>query len=505
MYGATIDTPAFSINKHELKMVYAAMMAATALSALDGTIVNTALTTIIGDLGGIKSYTWVVTAYLLTSTAATPLFGKFSDIYGRKFFTQVAIVVFLVGSALCGAAPNMAFLVLARAVQGIGGGGIMAMSFVVIADVVPPRERGRYVGAFTSIFAVSSVAGPLLGGLIVDNVSWRWIFYVNVPLGLFAMWMTQRNLKLPVIRRDTSIDVLGAFLLVSGISSLILTISWASDRYGWGGRGTWMMVGLTVVLLGAFFAWEPRVQNPMIPLHLFRNHTVRVMVPMTTFVGLCMSLISTFMPLFLQAVTGVSPTNSGLLIAPMMVGITFASFYVGRLVTKSGHYRRFPIMGTACGVVGLGLVGLVSNSGTGITLAMVGMLLMGLATGSSMPTSTTAIQNSVDVQDLGVASSFSQLCRSLGSVVALAAFGEVLNSQLTGKVKPEYLRAPRFINKLPEPARSRTIDVVSHGITTVFRWALPLMIAAAVLSWMVRELPLRQHAAFEKQPEAPSH
>ena len=503
-YPRLIETSQFSITQREVKLVYAAMMAATALSALDGTIVNTALTTIIGDLGGIKSYTWVVTAYLLTSTAATPLFGKFSDIYGRKAFTQVAIVIFLIGSVLCGAAPNMAVLVLARAVQGIGGGGIMAMSFVVIADIVPPRERGRYVGAFTSIFAVASVAGPLLGGLIVDNVSWRWIFYVNIPLGIIAIWMTQKNLRLPVIRRDTSIDVVGAVLLVSGISSLILTISWASDRFGWGGSGTLLMIALTVMLLGAFFAWEPRVENPMIPLHLFRNHTVQVMVPMTTFVGLCMSLVSTFMPLFLQAVTGVSPTNSGLLIAPMMIGITYASFTVGRLVTKHGHYRRYPIMGTAAGVVGLGMVGLISNSGTGITLAMVGMLLMGLATGSSMPTSTTAIQNSVDIQDLGTASSLSQLCRSLGTVVSLAAFGEVLNSQLIGHIDPEYLRAPRFINKLPEPARSQAINVVSDGITTVFRWALPIMIAAAFLSWMVKELPLRQHAAFEK-PEPAAH
>ena len=478
-------------------MVYAAMMAATALSALDGTIVNTALTTIIGDLGGIKSYTWVVTAYLLTSTAATPLFGKFSDIYGRKFFTQVAIVVFLVGSALCGAAPNMAFLVLARAVQGIGGGGIMAMSFVVIADIVPPRERGRYVGAFTSIFAVASVAGPLLGGLIVDNVSWRWIFYVNIPLGIIAIWMTQKNLRLPVIRRDTSIDVVGAVLLVSGISSLILTISWASDRFGWGGSGTLLMIALTVVLLGAFFAWEPRVENPMIPLHLFRNHTVQVMVPMTTFVGLCMSLVSTFMPLFLQAVTGVSPTNSGLLLVPMMFGMTFASQFVGRRVTVTGHYRVWPIVGAALGTAGMIMVSFVTNSGFRIGVSLVGMALMGFCVGGTMPTSTTAIQNSVEVRDLGVASSLSQLCRNLGSTIALASYGAVLNSQLQGRVDPSLLRAPRHINDLPEPGRTQAIDAVSHGITTVFRFAVPMLIVALWLTTRVKELPLRQHAAFE--------
>lgn len=214
-------------------MVYAAMMAAVGLSALNGSTVSTALTTIISDIGGIKAYTWVSTSYLLTSTAATPLFGKFSDLYGRKRFTQFAIMVFLLGSLLCSLAQNMGMLVFARAVQGIGSGGAMAMSFIVIADIVPPRERGRYVGAFTSIFALSSVAGPLIGGLIVDNTSWRWIFIVNMPFGVFALWMTQRHLRLPVIRRDTSIDTVGALLLVSGVATLILALSWSPGQFGW--------------------------------------------------------------------------------------------------------------------------------------------------------------------------------------------------------------------------------------------------------------------------------
>ena len=478
-------------------MVYAAMMAAVGLSALNGSTVSTALTTIISDIGGIKAYTWVSTSYLLTSTAATPLFGKFSDLYGRKRFTQFAIVVFLLGSLLCSLAQNMGMLVFARAVQGIGSGGAMAMSFIVIADIVPPRERGRYVGAFTSIFALSSVAGPLIGGLIVDNTSWRWIFIVNMPFGVFALWMTQRHLRLPVIRRDTSIDTVGALLLVSGVATLILALSWSPGQFGWGSTQTVGMAVASVVLIVVFLWWEPRVTNPIVPMHLFRNHTVQVMVPMVTLISAAMTTVSTFMPLFLQAVTGVSPTNSGLLLVPMMLGMTAASTYVGKRITVTGHYRVWPIAGAVAGSAGMVLVSLVDNNGTRIAVSLLGMALMGLCVGGTMPTSTTAIQNSVAVRDLGVASSLSQLCRNLGSTIAVAAYGAVLNQQLLGRVDPKLLRAPRTINKLPEPGRSQALDAISHGITTVFRWAVPMLVVALVLTVMVRELPLRQHAAFE--------
>lgn len=473
------------------------MMAAVGLTALNGSTVSTALTTIISDIGGIEAYTWVSTSYLLTSTAATPLFGKFSDLYGRKQFTQFAIVIFLVGSVLCAVAQSMAMLVFARAVQGIGSGGAMAMSFIVIADIVPPRERGRYVGAFTSIFALSSVAGPLIGGLIVDNASWRWIFIVNMPFGIFALWMTQRHLRLPVIRRDTTIDTVGALLLVSGVATLILALSWAPGRFGWGSAQTLGMAGASVVLIVVFLWWEPRVANPIVPMHLFKNHTVQVMVPMVTLISAAMTTVSTFMPLFLQAVTGVSPTNSGLLLVPMMFGMTAASTYVGKRITTTGHYRVWPIAGAALGSAGMVLVSLVDNSGTRIAISLVGMALMGLCVGGTMPTSTTAIQNSVAVRDLGVASSLSQLCRNLGSTIAVAAYGAVLNQQLQGRVDPKLLRAPRTVNKLPEPGRSQALDGISHGITTVFRWSVPMLVIALVLTMMVRELPLRQHAAFE--------
>jgi MFS family permease len=368
---------------------------------------------------------------------------------------------------------------------------------VVIADLVPPRERGRYVGAFTSIFALASVAGPLIGGLIVDHVSWRWIFVVNLPFGAFSLWMTQRHLRLPVIRRDTSIDKLGATLLVAGVALLILGLSWSPGEFGWASAQTFAMLLAAVGSLFLFLWWEPRARNPIVPMHLFRNHTVQVMVPMVSFISAGMTTVSAFMPLFLQAVTGVSPTNSGLLLVPMMAGMTAASTYVGRRVTVTGHYRVWPIVGAATGTAGMALVSLVRNDATHITFSLVGMAMMGLCVGATMPTSTTAIQNSVAVVDLGVASSLSQLCRNLASTVSLAAYGALLNGQLEGRVDPTLLRAPRHINKLPEPGRSQALGAISHGITTVFRWAIPLIAIAVALTLMVRELPLREHAAFE--------
>lgn len=482
------------------------MMTAAGLTALNGSIVTTALPQIVSEIGGggTKSYTWVITAYLLTSTTATPLFGKFSDLYGRKRLTLISIGIFLLGLIFCALAPNMPFLVAARAFEGIGSGGIMAMTFVVIADIVAPRERGRYVGAFTSVFAISGVLGPLIGGIIVDNFSWRWIFIVNIPFGLAAIAMVQKYLHLPVTRRDTSIDITGALLLVSGIGSFILTISWVSGEYGWTSRPTIMMSCLSIILISALFLWEPHAENPMLPLHLFKNHTVQTMVSMSTLISAALTLVSTFMPLFLQAVTGVSPTNSGLLIVPMMFGLTFSSTLVGRKVTATGHYRIWPIVGSMFGVVGLTLVSFISRSGLSIGVGLVGMAFIGLCAGASFPTSTTAIQNSVDIRDLGVASSMAQLCRSLGGVISVAVFGSILNAQLAGSIDPKLLRAPRKINLLPEPSRTEVINAMSHGITTIFRYSIPLMIIALFISTRVKEIPLRLHAAYQDTDSAPN-
>lgn len=475
------------------------MMTAVMLSALDGTIVNTALTTIVSDLGGLRAYTWVGTSYLLTSTATTPLFGKLSDIYGRKRFVTISIVVFILGSLFCAMANSMAMLVLARAVQGIGSGGIMAMSYVVIADIVSPRDRGKYVGAFMSVFAVSSVAGPLLGGFFVEQLTWRWIFLVNVPIGFIALAVTNSSLKLPFVSRKADIDYWGALLLTGTVTSLILIFSWTSEEYGWTSLLNGELIAVFVVLLALFLWWEPRSSSPIMPLRLFRNPTMMVVLPMITILGAMLMTVGTFMPLFLQAVSGISPTNSGLLSVPMMGATTIAGLYVGRRTSTTGKYKQWPTRGIFLSVIGLVLLTQIENSAYGITMAMVGMFLVGLCVGASMPVSTLAVQNSIEFEDLGIASSMVILFRSLGNVISLAAFGALVNTQLKSKLSLEnqkYLRKPREIKFLPDPPKSQVLHAMTDSITMVYKVMIPITIIAFILTLFLEERPLRETTAL---------
>ncbi len=502
MSNQDIDTSAdapFHITQRQVKLVYAGMMTAVMLSALDGTIVNTALTTIVSDLGGLRAYTWVGTSYLLTSTATTPLFGKLSDIYGRKRFVTISIVVFILGSLLCAMANSMALLVFARAVQGIGSGGIMAMSYVVIADIVSPRDRGKYVGAFMSVFAVSSVAGPLLGGFFVEQLTWRWIFLVNVPIGFVALAVTNSSLKLPFVARKADVDYWGAILLTGTVTSLILIFSWTSEEYGWTSAHNGALVGIFALLLSLFLWWEPRSSSPIMPLRLFRNPTMMVVLPMITILGAMLMTVGTFMPLFLQAVSGISPTNSGLLSVPMMGATTIAGLYVGRRTSSTGKYKQWPTRGIFLSVIGLALLTQIENSAYGITMAMVGMFLVGLCVGASMPVSTLAVQNSIDFEDLGIASSMVILFRSLGNVISLAAFGALVNAQLKSKLSVEnqkYLRKPREIKFLADPPKSQVLDAMTDSITMVYKVMIPITIIAFVLTFFLEERPLRETTAL---------
>lgn len=490
------------LPKRQIFLVYAAMMMATALAALDGTIINTAMTTIVGELGGLRAYTWVGTAYLLTSTVATPLFGKFSDIFGRRNFTQIAIVTFIAGSLLCAIANSMTTLVIGRGVQGIGGGGIMAMSVVAIADIISPRDRGRYVGAFMSVYAIASVAGPLLGGFFVDQLNWRWIFLINIPLGIVASAMVHSSLRIPFFKRDTKVDVLGALLLVGFITSLVLMISWVSDEWGWSSSQTVAMGALTVALLASFIWWEPHAHDPILPLHLFKNRIIQMVIPMVALVGAMITAVGAFMPLFLQAVSGVSPMNSGLLMVPMMGGITITSIWVGRRIASTGRYKIWPVLGMIAGIAGMVMMTFISNSALAIAVAVVGMVFVGFATGAVMPTGTLIVQNSVEIRDLGIASSVTVLCRSLGQTIALAAFGAIFNANVLGKINDEYLRTPRTINELPEPARSDAIEVITQGVQAVFMWAVPLAVIAFICTLFIVEIPLRQNTALKEQHDA---
>jgi EmrB/QacA subfamily drug resistance transporter len=486
------------LSRRQIHTIFAGIMTGLTLSALDGTIVNTALTTIVGDLGGLDAYTWIGTSYLLTTTAATPLFGKLSDLYGRRQLFQAAIVTFMIGSLACALAPSMGLLVVARALQGIGGGGLGAMAFVIVGDVVPPRERGRYVGLITSVFAVASVAGPLLGGFFVEHLSWRWIFLVNVPLGVVALVVTTSALRLPFARREHAIDWLGSAALVLAVSALVLALSWSAGHYGWSHPATVGLLVTAAVLTGFFVWWERRAREPILPLRLFGNDTFRVSMPMMLALGAVMFGSAAFLPLFLQGVTGVSPTASGLLLLPLMAGVTVAAIGAGRVTTRTGRYRLWPILGSALGAVGLLGLSFLDDTGRGLAVGIVAMTILGAGLGMIMPTSTLAVQNAVDWQDLGIATSMVTFFRSLGGVVGLAAFGAILNASIDGQIDPALVQAPREIRDLPDDVRATVLDVLADGITTVFKAAVPLMLIALVLACRIREIPLRETAPMQE-------
>ncbi len=486
------------LTKRQLYVMFAGVMTGMALAALDGTIVNTALSTIVGELGGVTAYTWVGTAYLLTSTAATPLFGKLSDLYGRRLLFEIAIGTFVVGSLLCGLAQDMTQLVLARGVQGIGGGGLFALTFTIIGDAVSPRERGRYVGFITSVFTVCSVIGPLLGGFFVDHLTWRWIFLVNVPLGAIAMAVSHRALRLPFVRQQRAVDYVGATLVVGAVTALVLMLSWTSDEFGWTSTATVAMGVLTVVLTTVFVWWEGRTPEPIIPLRLLRIDVVRTVVPLVAIATGVMFGANAFLPLFLQGVTGVSPTRSGLLLIPFAVGVAASATIIGRRTTQTGRYKRWPILGSASASLGLCCFLLLDDTATGLAVALVGMVLLGIGLGGIMPTGTLAVQNAIEWQDLGAGTSLVTFMRSLGGAVGLAAYGAVFNANLDPTVPTELIRAPREIRNLPPVQREQALDALASAITSTFRWALPVMLGALLLSFFVPERPLRGTSAMQR-------
>lgn len=492
--------PDGTLSKRQIYLVFAGVMAGLALSALDGTIVTTALATIVGELGGIEYYAWVGTAYMLTSTTATPLFGKLSDLYGRRLLFQIAIVTFVLGSLLCGVSQNMWQLVVSRGVQGIGGGGLFSLAFAIIGDVVPPRERGKYVGFITSIFTASSVLGPLIGGFIVDNTSWRWIFLVNLPVGLVALFITDRALRLPFQRQQRRIDYLGATLLVVAVTSLLLGLSWTGESYGWASVPTLALFALTIVSTAAFVTWERRAQEPIIPLAMLRMDVVSSVIPMMFLVGAIIFGANTFMPLYLQGVTGVSATNSGLLLAPLAVAVAITAMITGRLTARTGKYKLWLPLGAIFAIAGLTMVSFLGTTRGYLYIAMIGSFWIGAGMGALMPTGTLAVQNAVPMHEMGSASSTVIFMRQLGGAIGLAAYGSLLNSRLAGRVDPELIRVPREIKNLPSPAREQALAGLTDAITVVFRASLPVMAIAFVIALFVPGLPLRGATAMTSTP-----
>lgn len=481
-----------------------ALLLGMLLAALDQTIVSTALPTIVSDLGGLDHLSWVVTAYLLAATAATPLWGKLGDQYGRKRLFQTAIVIFLIGSALCGAAQDMAQLIAFRALQGLGGGGLIVLSMAIVGDLVPPRERGRYQGLFGAVFGATSVLGPLLGGLFTQHLSWRWVFYVNLPVGVVALAVIAAVLHIPRTAQRHVIDYLGTFLIAAVATCLVLVASLGGTTWAW---GSWQIVGLAVlgvVLALAFVAVERRAAEPVLPLKLFRVRTFTLAALISFVVGFAMFGAMTYLPTFLQVVQGISPTMSGVHMLPMVLGLLLASTASGQIVSRTGRWKVFPIAGT--GITTLGLLLLHQLDEHSSTAELSGFFFVfGLGLGLVMQVLVLIVQNAVAYEDLGVATSGATFFRSIGASFGVAVFGTIfagrLGDQLTDAfrgvqlppgISVDTLEAdPRGIAALPSGLRPPALHAYAVSITDVFLYAAPVALLGFVLAWFLKEDRLR--------------
>lgn len=493
------DTTAPTYLSHrQILVILGGLMTGMFLAALDQSIVGTALPRITSDLDGLDKLSWVVTAYLLSSTAATPLWGKISDLYGRRLIFQTAIVTFLVGSLLCGFARNIEELIAFRALQGIGGGGLMALAFATIGDVIPPRERGRYMGYMGAVFGTSSVLGPVLGGWLADGPGWEWIFWLNVPIGIVALVVTSYALKLPHTRREHVIDWFGAGVLVAGVSSLLLYVSWSGPDHGWGSDLSLALLGGAIALTAIFIAIELRAKEPIIPMELFRGSIFRTTNALSVVMGISMFGAIIFVPLYLQVVMGMSPTKSGLGMLPMVAGIFSTSIPAGNWVTKTGRYRPLPIASTAV-VFGALLLLSMLDAHSAYWQVGVGMYALGAGLGLTMQLLTVIVQNSVDIRHLGIATSTITFFRTLGGAFGAALFGAVLNTRLShhmtsvgsGGGSDINTNDTSAIHALPEPLQSKVIEAFASSLHDVFITALPVVAVAFVISLFIKEIPLR--------------
>ena len=500
-----------ALTQRQTMAIFGGMLVSTFLASLDGTAVSTALPTIAGELGGIDQLPWVLTAYLLGSVAATPLYGKLSDIYGRRALTEAALSIFVVTSVMAAASQTMWQLILARGLQGIGGGGLMAMGFIVIGDIFSPRERGRYMAYYTMNFTFSALVGPVIGGVFVDVASWRWIFLINIPLGLIALAVIHRNLTFQLPPREHVLDFVGAGVLVMSVTSLIFGLALGGESFAWTSPQIIGLLGAALIGAVGFVRWELRAPEPLLPMRLFSNPTFRIMIAGNAIYGIAGMGMLAFFPLFFQVSLGESATRAGLILATMSVAVSVGSYVAGRVTTGTGKYVR--IVQTA---PILSLVSLISftflDTDSSATSAIPFLLVLGFSIGVAFPTMTTATQNSLALPDLGTGTAAINFFRTLGQTLGVGAFGALLTGRISSDLSAldsevdvdELLSTPDDIAALEPSLREAVESAVASGANAVFWAAVPIMAIFVVVVRFLPELELRTTTALADSKGTPS-